>query len=267
MLKPGTKQGFFRKMAGCFPGKLQLAIFFRKNVNGILGTVAFHLFIVALFMFSKLNTANREYQQAFLVDFQEDYIHETEESAEDDQTVSEVYDNVSGEVRRNIAVSESERRPVPDEFRDYSPEQMEQLENRVEDILENASKGEFPKLSEPEIEFEKDEYFGEQYLSDDNDSEPYTGPTNIYYDIPGREALYIPVPVYKCPDGGVVTVNITVNNNGNIINAEVKGDASGFNEMCLHEEALQAALRSRFSNDHDAPPVQSGTITFHFQRQ
>lgn len=264
MGKPGINRRILRKIGGYFPRGMNFANFFRANVNGILGTVAFHLFIIALFMFSKLNTANREYQQAFLIDFQEESQAVNETDAVETQDLH-ARDYVSAEVRRNIAVSESER-PVPDEFTDYSSEQMDDLNNRVDEILDNASKGDFPELVQPEIEFEEMDDFGKQYTGDDND-EPYTGPTNIYYDLPGRRGLYVPVPVYKCPDGGIVRVNITVDNNGNVINAVIDGEPSDFNEKCLHEEAFQAALRSRFSKEPDAPPVQSGTITFHFQRQ
>ncbi len=262
---PGKRWGAFRKLAGYFPGKMEIADFFRVNINGILGTVAFHLFIIVLFMFSKLNTANREYQQAFLIDFQEESPEINDPDANEQSGMLD-HDYVSAEVRRNIAVSESDNRPVPDEFRDYSSEEMNDLNNRVDEILNNASKGDFPELDQPEIEFEEIEDFGEQYKGNENE-EPYTGPTNIYYDLPGRRGLYVPVPVYKCPDGGIVTVNITVDNKGNVINAGIEGEPSDFSERCLHEEAFQAALGSRFSREPDAPPVQSGTITFHFQRQ
>ncbi|GEM_PF-872800 len=244
-----------------------------REINGILGTIAFHLLIVAAFMFSRLSTVNNEHHQAFLIDFEEEVATESPDTETLEQRVfgdDGQRDQTQQEARRNIAVSESEAResdrPVPDQFRDYSSREMEELDNRVDDILNNASDGNLPEPEQPEVDFEEKD-FGELYRGDEESDEPYTGPTNIYYDLSERTSLYIPVPVYKCPEGGVVTVDIKVDRKGNVTDASVEQEPSDFNERCLQQEALQAALGSRFDEKSDAPAQQEGTITFHFQSQ
>ena len=51
-----------------------------------------------------------------------------------------------------------------------------------------------------------------------------SGNVTVEYDLEGRDAVYLPVPAYKCHNGGRVVVNITVNRSGDVISAsEDKG--------------------------------------------
>jgi ribosomal protein L29 len=238
--------------------------FIRENINGILGTVIFHLIIVVMIMLTRLSSVTRDPEHSMLIDFEtnisEELFRELTESLMDRS-----FENPeSGQVRRNIAVNISEERPVSDEFRDMSQEQLSELEKRVEEILNNAANGNMPVSEQREIDIQAPP---EVIQQDETKDEPYSGPTTITYNLPGRTHLRMPVPVYKCPDGGIVEVMIAVNQQGRVIRADVQSNPSNFNERCIIEMGIEAAMGSRFNEKTDAPPVQSGTITFYFQKQ
>ncbi|MCD8185471.1 MAG: energy transducer TonB, partial [Rikenellaceae bacterium] len=102
----------------------------------------------------------------------------------------------------------------------------------------------------------------------ENASEPrgqVSGRVTVSYYLPGRYDNHLAVPAYQCPGGGEVTVNISVNRNGQVVNASV---ASGsVNDACLREFALKAAQASRFNTDGQAENRQAGTITYLFVPQ
>ena len=63
-----------------------------------------------------------------------------------------------------------------------------------------------------------------------------------------------------------MTVIITVNNRGDVINAKVDNDVST-QDGCLRTFAVRAARLSKFSSSTSAPARQMGTITYAFIAQ
>ncbi|MFI3267844.1 MAG: TonB family protein [Rikenellaceae bacterium] len=92
------------------------------------------------------------------------------------------------------------------------------------------------------------------------------GNVTVEYDLPGRYATVLPIPAYKCEDGGKVIVSITVNPNGDVISASVKS-ATASKTDCISTMALDAAKRSRFDVNSSADNKQEGTITYLFLAQ
>lgn len=93
-----------------------------------------------------------------------------------------------------------------------------------------------------------------------------SGNVTVEYDLEGRDAVYLPVPAYKCHNGGRVVVNITVNRSGDVISASVnKGRSS--DDPCLCENAVSAAKGSSFNAGTSFPARQNGTITYLFLSQ
>ncbi len=237
----------------------------KKNINGILGTVVFHLVLVVIIMAARLSSVQQQYEQRMIIEFESEIIEQSlSDITETDSDQSDLREDNQGNLRRNIAVNVSEDRPVPDDFKRMSQQDLSELDHRVNEILENAANGVMPELEQPEIKFEPPTEIVRQ---ESGESEPYKGPTTITYDLPGRTHLRMPVPVYKCPDGGIVEVSILVNRDGIVIKAGVDSDPANFNEECINKMALEAALGSRFSSNHGSSEVQSGTITFYFQNQ
>lgn len=77
---------------------------------------------------------------------------------------------------------------------------------------------------------------------------------------PVRTSRYLDTPAYRCQGGGEVVVEITVDREGEVVNARV---ASG-GDACMQECALQSARRSLFNRDASAPARQTGTISYIF---
>lgn len=94
----------------------------------------------------------------------------------------------------------------------------------------------------------------------------YSGPSVIAYSLEGRKASRLPIPAYRCMGAGKVTVIITVNPSGAVINAKIDENVSSA-DGCLRSFAVTAARMSVFSAKADASPKQAGTIEYQFIAQ
>jgi hypothetical protein len=95
----------------------------------------------------------------------------------------------------------------------------------------------------------------------------YSGPTRIYYNLPGRTHSYLPIPIYKCQGSGKIVLTIEVNPKGIVTNAAIIESESTTTDQCLVETAISSALISRFNPDISAQKNQIGTLTYHFVAQ
>lgn len=83
------------------------------------------------------------------------------------------------------------------------------------------------------------------------------------YDLGGRGAKSLQRPSKDFPEEGHIVVEIFVDQNGNVIRANIaKGTDITNTEM--RNMALEAARRSKFVADPNAPEEQKGTITYTF---
>jgi len=96
--------------------------------------------------------------------------------------------------------------------------------------------------------------------------ETYSGPSVLSWSLDGRKAVRLPIPAYRCVGAGEVTVIITVNNQGKVIDAKVDEGASS-SDGCLRSFATRAARMSLFNISTTAPARQLGTITYLFIAQ
>ena len=96
--------------------------------------------------------------------------------------------------------------------------------------------------------------------------ETYSGPSVLSWSLDGRKAVRLPIPAYRCVGAGEVTVIITVNNQGKVIDAKVDEGASS-SDGCLRNFATRAARMSLFNISTTAPARQLGTITYLFIAQ
>ena len=87
--------------------------------------------------------------------------------------------------------------------------------------------------------------------------------TRVYYSLFEREKVHLPIPVYTCKKGGKVVIDIKVNPEGRVLDAQVNTALSSTNNGCLLENALAYATKSYF-NTKDGK-TQWGTITYYFQ--
>ncbi|HLP74276.1 MAG TPA: hypothetical protein VK155_15325 [Bacteroidales bacterium] len=84
------------------------------------------------------------------------------------------------------------------------------------------------------------------------------------YTLEGRGVQKLPNPEYKYQEGGKVVVDITVDRQGKVIQANPGTKGSTILDEYLLRVAKEAALQAQFEAKPDAPPVQKGTITYNF---
>ena len=86
--------------------------------------------------------------------------------------------------------------------------------------------------------------------------------TTISYNLKGRVHRELPVPVYKCLEGGEIVINVAVDNRGSVIDAWFSPEFSSTSNGCLVDNAIEYAKLSRFQES--GKPYQEGTITYLF---
>jgi hypothetical protein len=95
----------------------------------------------------------------------------------------------------------------------------------------------------------------------------FKGATRIYYDLFGRNHMYLPIPIYKCEGSGKVVLSIEVDQNGVVQKAQIVERESTASDPCLIETAINTALQSRFNPDANSPRIQIGSLTYQFVAQ
>lgn len=84
------------------------------------------------------------------------------------------------------------------------------------------------------------------------------------YDLGGRGAKSLHRPDDDFSEEGKIVVDIWVNRNGQVVRAEVATKGTDIINNAMRQKAIQAAKRSTFASDPDAPEEQHGTITYTF---
>ena len=74
-------------------------------------------------------------------------------------------------------------------------------------------------------------------------------------------------PSYDSKEQGKVVVTIKVDKQGKVVNAVAGAKGTNVSDQTLWQLAKDAALRSSFVADTNAPETQVGTITYNFIRQ
>ena len=84
------------------------------------------------------------------------------------------------------------------------------------------------------------------------------------YDLGGRGAKSLHRPDDDFSEEGKIVVDIWVNRAGQVVRAEVATKGTEIINNTMRQKAVQAAKRSTFAADPDAPEEQHGTITYTF---
>jgi hypothetical protein len=85
------------------------------------------------------------------------------------------------------------------------------------------------------------------------------------YRLGNRSAVSRPKPVYSCEDEGRVVVKVYVDRNGKVLSAEPGASGSTTASTCLFERAQEAAMRTIWTADPNAPQTQVGTVIYRFE--
>lgn len=236
-----------------------------ENLNGILGTLAFHMALVIVLLVIKISSTRNLIDSMILIEFEEQEITEKQDMmpAERDPAFEQYVADYLENARSNIPVNVAERVNEQLSTDRYVDEVLDKLEeNRNEDWMKAQE-----RLQDLiEMESENIIYESEEKQKND-DLGVFEGQTNIFYSLENRYHLRLPIPVYKCEGEGVVEVQIIVDQRGHVVQAQVIDLGDSMNDICLAEAAKTAAMGTRFNSNYDAPLRQQGTITYYFQAQ
>ncbi len=235
----------------------------QENATGILGTIAFHMLLAIIFLIIKISSEKSYLDSIILFEIDEETAEEQPEEKipdpEFDQRLAEYLEQARSNVPVNLARNVEEQistekyvQQLEQEMNENRPESWEEIQERLKELEE---------ISQEELIMKADDDTPSQ------ETEPYIGPTNIYYSLENRYHLRLPVPVYKCEGSGLMEVRIVVDQKGRVIQAEIAHEGASANDICLGEAAKNAALRTRFNADYKADPRQVGSITYHFISQ
>lgn len=236
----------------------------KENKAGLYITVIVHLTVIIVLLLTQIGKELGK-ENTFVLDFTKQEELEKAKAQEDFKAdISQKIDELLGKAPnwsssdiKNIAVDRST-------LKDDRGTDAEQLYKDAERLAQEL------KMGQDAIkEDAREETVDLSPVHNDTpatSSKPYTGPSVVSYVLDGRKASLLKIPAYKCMGGGDVTVIITVNNAGTVVNAKVMESVSS-EDSCLRSYAVRAARLSRFSASTTAPANQLGEITYRFIAQ
>ncbi|MDR1348459.1 MAG: hypothetical protein LBJ63_08570 [Prevotellaceae bacterium] len=237
----------------------------KKHQTGIYLTVILHLLIVVFLLIYKISSV-KDGKLSIEIDFSRETAKETEEKLlrEKENLIAEIdklfNDARNGKAIRNVAVNTEDLRTSMLKDDKGINEQVYKDAQQLQEKLDAYQK----KMQD--LQTAKNEIPVYDNTKNQSNNESYKGASVITYTLEGRREMYLPVPVYKCLQGGDVCVQIEVSRNGYVVKANVLSAVSAADE-CLHEAAIYAAKLSRFNANDAAPKSQTGSIIYRFVAQ
>jgi outer membrane biosynthesis protein TonB len=259
-----------------------------SRIKGIIGTILFHAGLIALFIFLGLSTplplpgeegveVNLGYTDQGMGNDQQPQPAPAEEDTPPPQPVEEPEEEIITQESEEAPVIEKpeiiEKKPepelkpveeVPEKKPEEKPVEQPQVDQRAiykgkstntEEGGQEGQTGEAGDQGDPDGDPNATDYDGQGGKGD--------GPG---FDLGGRGAKNLPSPSYNSNDQGNVVVEIFVDREGNVISARAGVKGTTINDARLWDVARDAAMRSRFMADPNAPERQRGTITYKFRR-
>ena len=233
-----------------------------EDKAGLYITVIFHLtVIIVLLVYGLDSTLKRE--ESFVLDFsKQEEIERVMKEKAFKEDVSKRLDRLiemsrtSSEPIRNIAVDAGSK------LKDDRGTDAEELYKEAERLAQELKNGQLEDAREETVELPNEK----KPEKKDETKKEYSGPSVVSYNLDGRKASTLKIPAYRCYGSGDVTVIITVDNQGTVVNAKVMEEVSS-DDSCLRNFALRAARLSKFSASTAAPSRQSGEILYRFIAQ
>lgn len=247
--------------------------FFKRNINGILGTILFHLIVIVAAMAFQIKTPHSSEEDYMIIDpeFMEEM---TEQEKPDEATQKELDDieiekylneirNVGSNNRNNTQYADMEAMSQEELQKKYEAELLKEKYGDDYEKMRNSTYKDYMK-EKPENNNTKPD----KQNSNNNSSSSYAGPALVYVELenPNRGKSYIHVPVFTCKDGGNVVINITIASDGSVKSATVVSAKSNGDATCISNAAKDAALKSKFTAIAGGK-TETGKITYSFMQQ
>ena len=228
---------------------------------GLYITAIVHLAVIIILLLGQIGYAVQR-ENSFVLDFTKQEEQERIEKQEElSRTALAQLEDLLAAARtqpvRNVTVNRSQ-------LKDDRNTDADQLYRDAERLAQDLKDGQHRQQDNPED-------YVQDPVTPPSDTKPrkqetYSGPSVLSWSLDGRKATHLPIPAYRCVGAGEVTVIITVNNQGTVVDAKIDDGASS-GDGCLRNFATRAARLSKFNASSTAPARQMGTITYLFIAQ
>lgn len=226
---------------------------------GLYITVSIHLAVIIVLLAARIGFEMQR-ENSFVLDFsaQEEVERLQQRIRMQERVEAQLEEMLSsqGIPVRNVTVDRSTLR---DDRGTNADELYKEAERLAKELQEGQAQADDTPDSFAAVEEVKKENKKEE-------TKTYSGPSVLSWSLDGRRASRLPIPAYRCYGAGEITVIITVNNRGDVVNAKVDESMSS-SDGCLRTFAIRAARLSKFSASPEAPARQMGTITYAFIAQ
>lgn len=225
---------------------------------GIYITVSIHLAVIIVLLLVRIGMEIQK-ENSFVLDFTK------QEEMEQAREHEELLRSAAAQLEEMIAAAGMPVRNVTvnsGALKDDRGTDAEELYKEAERLARELKDGQEQPQEVDEVAVEPIKKEG----SKKEEAKPYSGPSVLSWSLDGRKATRLPIPAYRCYGAGEVTVIITVNNQGDVVNAKVDEKLSA-QDGCLRTFAVRAARLSKFNASASAPARQMGTITYAFIAQ
>ena len=227
---------------------------------GLYITVSIHLAVIIVLLAARIGFEVQR-ENSFVMDFtaQEEVERLQQRIRMQERVEAQLEQMLSdqGVPVRNVTVDQS---TLKDDRGTNAEELYKEAERLAKELQEGQHKADDTPDSFAAVQEEKKEKKKEE-------AKPYSGPSVLSWSLDGRRASRLPIPAYRCYGAGEITVIITVNNRGDVVNAKVDDSTTSSQDGCLRTFAIRAARLSKFSASPEAPARQMGTITYSFIAQ
>lgn len=241
--------------------------FFSRNLVAILYTLIFHMAVLIVLVFIKVDGLKSGRELGIELEFEE-------------KSVEEILAEEAGEIpadwleqvmrQRELSSNRAVNLNAENQFSEAisTDEYVQDLLDQIDKARAEADK---EKLEELQAILASADYVAPSSDSTHQDFTEFTGPTTITYEFleepRQRGKVFLTVPVYRCQGSGVVSVEVLVGPDGRVLDAEIKEPIEGNDRICFSDAARTAALSSRFRIEINAPAKQRALITYTFIAQ
>ena len=256
----------------------QFLTYIERYKFAILGTVLFHVFF---FMYTNFMTV----QQPYSIAFEEDVAEITLESDEIelDEKMMEMLERnnqLNNEQLYNVVSDANDTREksyenfstqdideeVENDARELERQYFEEWASTHPDESSAASESGSNESTNAENQNNKNQR-NESSSVDNSGSNAFAGQVMVSFDLDDRKAHSLDIPGYTCRGSGTVVIEVKVDKNGTVRNAEYNGALSSGATECMIQKAKRYAKKARFDYKSTAQNPQTGIITYKFQGQ
>lgn len=241
--------------------------FFKENLVAILYTVIFHLVILIVFVFVKVDGLKNGRELGIELEFEERTLEEIL-AEEVEEVPAEWMEQVM--LQRELASNRAVNLNAENEFsEDISTDDY--VQDLLDQIEEARNQEDKEKLEELQAILAGADYVPPSEENEEDQDSEFTGPTTITYEFleepRSRGKVNLTIPIYRCQGSGVVRVEVSVAPDGSVRSADIRQPIEGSDKICFGDAALAAARSSRFRIEVNGPSRHRALITYTFVAQ